>query len=560
MDLREPLPRVTLLIIAFVQGIALFALYRAFDAEVWPSKSPLWSYPLWTLAIAIPLLLLLSLQRGNERRVVVLTSVSATVLVLVAAYTGWQAEPYGEFPLSSLTFAYIASMTLASFKALMYLQQRAARDPLSYRVLFANSWRNFLVFGLSAVFAFMLWLVLMLWAALFNVIGIDFFRELFAQDWFVIPVLTIALGLAVVIFRDLTRIIDSITRLLNGLIKLLLPLIVGVAVIFVLALPFVGFDALWSTGSGTSLLLGLLAVMLFFTNAVYQDGRDSKPYSNFVHRLIFGGLCVMPVISILSLYGLVQRISQYGWTIERSWAFVIWALLTVIAVGYVVGIIRRRDAWPLALARVNTSMGLVVLAVMLAANSPILDLRKLSLNSQLARVESGEIEIREFDFWYTSRNLARPGYLAMEEMKREAGGSDSELLAMIENPIRAGFGRRVSTLADFWDAMAYRPEPFDVPQDVRNLIGQIFRYQNESPVLLRADLDEDGLDEYVLLRTNYASTFYYLEDSEWKTGIVRLNSQSIQNDSFVEGEIRIVEPRFKNLEIDGSLLQLSVTE
>ena len=157
--------------------------------------------------------------------------------------------------------------------------------------------------------------------------------------------------------------------------------------------------------------------MLFFTNAVYQDGRETNPYPTIIHRLIFIGLCVMPIISALSLYGLVLRLNQYGWTVERCWAFIVWLILSLFAVGYVAGIIKRRDKWTNDLARVNTAMGLVVLAMMLLANSPLLDFRKISLGSQLNRVDSGEIELREFDFWYARNHLARPGYLALEQMK-----------------------------------------------------------------------------------------------------------------------------------------------
>ena len=39
-------------------------------------------------------------------------------------------------------------------------------------------------------------------------------------------------------------------------------------------------------------------------------------------------------------------------------------VLSLFAVGYVVGIIRRRDQWTNDLARVNTAMGLVVLALL----------------------------------------------------------------------------------------------------------------------------------------------------------------------------------------------------
>ena len=359
-----------MLIIAVVQGILLFALYRAFDTDLWPSDDPLWSYPLWTLAIAVPLLLLLSLNHGNERRVVQLVAGWAAVLALLAIYTGWQAEPFGEFPVGSLTFVFCASMTLACFKALMYLQQRANQVPLTYQVLFTNSWRNFLVTALSAIFVLIFWLILVLWGELFSVIEIDFFRDLFREDWFIFPVLGFALGLGMIIFRNLTRVIDTITKLLHALIKLLLPLIVTVAVIFLAALPFVGLDVLWSTGNGTALLLWLLAVILFFTNAVYQDGRETNAYAPVIHRLIFSGLCVMPIISALSLYGLVLRLNQYGWSVERCWAFVVWLILTLLAVGYVMGIVRRRAEWTIDLARVNRYMGLVVLGLMILTNKP----------------------------------------------------------------------------------------------------------------------------------------------------------------------------------------------
>jgi hypothetical protein len=555
-----------MLIIAVVQGILLFALYRAFDTDFWPSDDPLWSYPLWTLAIAVPLLLLLSLNHGNERRVVQLVAGWAAVLALLAIYTGWQAEPFKEFPVGSLTFVFCASMTLACFKALMYLQQRANQVPLTYQVLFTNSWRNFLVTALSAIFVLIFWLILVLWGELFRVIEIDFFRDLFREDWFIFPVLGFALGLGMIIFRNLTRVIDTITKLLHALIKLLLPLIITVAVIFLAALPFVGLDVLWATGNGTALLLWLLAVILFFTNAVYQDGRETNPYAPVVHRLIFSGLCIMPIISALSLYGLVLRLNQYGWSVERCWAFVVWLILTLLAVGYVIGIVRRRAEWTIDLARVNRYMGLVVLALMILANSPILDFRKISLNSQMNRVDAGQIELEEFDFWYAKQHLARPGYLAMEEMKRQVGDSDPDLLELINNPVNKWGAQRMRAADEMWAEMLYRPEPFDVPGELKGFIDkQYFGTTEGDPVMVQVDLDGDGQSEYLLfLLQEFGiaySQFYYLTESGWEAGILSHPGWRYGGDEVHEmiktGNIVIVDPRFKHLEIGGVHMQPS---
>lgn len=548
--------------IAFLQGLLLLALYRAVESESWPSQSPLAAYPLWTLAIATPLLLLLAINRRNCRSVIALVAAFSGILLLLAVYTGWQARPHDAFPVESLTFIFFISMGLACFKALMYLQQRADKVPLTYQVLFTNSWRNFLVGVLSAVFTLIFWLILMLWAQLFKVIEIEFFLELFTKDWFIIPVLSVAFGLGISLFRDLTRVIDSITKLLHWLIKLLLPLALVVAIVFLAVLPFVGLQVLWATGNGTALLLWLLAILLFFTNAVYQDGRETNPYPLLVHRLIYGGLCVMPIIAGLSLYGLVLRLNQYGWTVERCWAFVAWFILALFALGYVVGIGRRRDDWTADLARVNTAMGLVVLAIMLLANSPLLDFRKISLASQLRRVDSGEIVLREFDFWYATHHLARPGYLAMERIKKDFGKDDPELLAMITSPTPGSAAISEAQVEKMWSKLVYRPAPFTIPAGLRPMIREHLGSDDQAPVIFRADLDGDGQSEYLLLslhdgRIGY-SQFYYETEDGWQPGDLRRRFNQGGDDfrdRLVSGEMELVTPRYKELRVGGLAFQ-----
>ena len=552
------MPRPLLLGIAFLQGLCLLALHRSTESDFWPSESPVWAYPLWTLTIVVPLLLLLSIDRDNYVSMTKHVAAFGALLALLALYTGWQAEPFKEFPIESMTIVFVITIGLASFKALMYLQQRANREPFAYDVLFTNSWRNFLVGVLAGIFTLIFWLILLLWAQLFRVIEIDFFYELFTEDWFLIPVLAVTFGLGISLFRELTRIIDNITKLLHWLIKLLLPLLLIVAVVFLGALPFTGLELLWDTGNGTALLLWLLALILFFTNAVYQDGRESNPYPIFLHRAIYAALCLMPVVAALAFYGLLLRLQQYGWTIERCWAFVVWLVLALFALGYVVGIARRRDAWTGDLGRVNTAMGLVVLAILVAANSPLLDLRKISLSSQLERVESGEIALAEFDFWYAKVHLARPGYLAMEEIKAEIGDSDAELLGLIEQPFRHA-AASPGSIDTFWEKATYRPEPFDIPTGLKPLIeSQAYMIHGHDPIVIRTDLDEDGAHEFVLLMVaEYglsASQFYYRNENGWQSAYLNyrfLTNEGDFRERMREGEIRLTEPRYRNLEIGG---------
>lgn len=555
-------PTRLLLGVSLAQGLSLYLLYASVEAQRWPSKAPVYSYPLWTLAVLAPLLLLLSATRANLVATAKNTAAFCVVLTLLAVYTGWQARPFGEFPVYSLTFVYMVTVSIASFKALMYLQQRADGAALSYPALFTHSWRNFLTGVFAAVFTLTFWLILLLWGELFLVIGIDFFDELFEQDWFIIPAASVAFGIGVLLLRKLTRIIDNITVLLRDLSKLLLPLVLGVAVIFLAALPFTGLDPLWDTGSGTVLLLWLLALTLFFINAVYQDGRGAAPYPLALHRLVYLAVCATPALSGLAVYGLLLRIQQYGWSVERCWAFVIWLLLSLFSLGYVLSIARRRDAWTHGLARVNVAMGLVVLGIALAANTPLLDFRKISLASQQGRVDSGEIELADFDFWYAERHLARPAYLSMQAIKAEIGDSDPRLLAAIEDPQRRTAEPESIDADELWRRMVYRPARFDLPVEVQRLIIESntqFRFEFE-PVLIATDLNEDGASEYVLLIVNtdaerlWSARFYHRVEGRWQKGSLAPDKDALTA-QLREGEIALRDPEYKDLSVGGVILR-----
>ena len=555
-------PRNLMLAIALAQGGALLLLWRALFNETWPATQPAVNLPLWTVAVTWPALLLLCLESGRVLRTVVRVSLFCAVLVPPAAYIGWQASPPREFPVESLIVVYVITTAIACFKASMYLQHFVADAPITYRTLFRYSWRNALVVGLSAPLVWGVALILFLWWSLFAAIGIDFFAELFTKDWFLFPVLAVVFGLGVLIFRRLATVIDGITSLLEGLFRLLLPLVVSVVAIFLAALPFTGLRPLWETGNGTALLIGINVVALFFANAVYQPGRR-PPYPLIVHRLLYGGAFLLPVVSMLAFYGLYLRIAQYGFTVERCWALVMCCLMALFSIGYAAGIARRRDDWPETLGRVNKFMGWVFVALAVLVNTPLLDFRKISLASQFARVERGDIEIHDFDFFYAREHLARPAWLRTRALLAEAGDGDGRLAELIRDPRppRPAF----ANAADVWERLAYRPEPFDVPEDLRPFIESSYAAPFDSAVLVAVDLNRDGTLEYVLIgsrgATVAAAEGFVRRDGEWLSLVVSRNgSAPLDMDdgpSLLSGDIATMPAEFQVLRIGD--LEFSVT-
>src|SRR5690606_19246162 len=279
-----------MLLIALLQGLALFVLHEAIEFKFWPHDQPQWLFCFYSLAVVGPLMLLLALEQENWRKLVRWILPFTLLCGLLGYYMGWQATPLQHIRMDGLLFAFICTLGIATFKALMYAQQHASGEAFSYSHLFRFSWRNFLTLGLALLFTLSVWCVLMLWAELFKVIKIDFFHDLFNERWFYYPVLALAHGFGIIIFRNQAKVIDTITRIQQALMKILLVILVLVSLLFLAALPFTGLAPLWETGQGSMLILWLQALMLFFLNAVYQDDAAARPYPIVIHRFIYLGV------------------------------------------------------------------------------------------------------------------------------------------------------------------------------------------------------------------------------------------------------------------------------
>lgn len=517
-------PAWPIVLVALAQGLVLFALYRASHGAL--GEAPRWAVPLWTLALTVPSLFVLSVGIGEVRRLLAALALHAVLVAVLGARIGLQMEPANAFPTSGIVLAWIVTMMLATFLTLLWLQwfavgapRGAGRDAVSeafpdYRLLVAISWRGLQVPVLALAFTGLFAAVLMVWAGLFSVIGIDLFRELFRRDWFLFPMLGLAFGLGVLAFRRLAQRLGRIDALLRSLMVLLLPLALLIAVSFVLMLPFTGLQPLWDTGRGTLMLLWLLVLILAFVNGVHQDGRLPSPYPPWLDRALVPALAVLPVIALLAGWGLALRVNQYGLSVDRFWGLLVWALLAAWSLGYAVlaavALWRRRD-WALGLGSVNSLLGAALLVLMLLVNSPLLDPRKLALASQLARVQAGELALEELDFAWMHRSLGAPGQRALARLRAEHA-DDAALIAAMD---RAPSGQRGPVRDDdaMIDALRLRPEPFEIDPALRAALantGFMLRAGTRGTsdsTLLRVDLDRDGRADYLLLHRDGGMLF-----------------------------------------------------
>ena len=569
----QQLPVSVMLLLALMQGLALYLLHQSISFDFWPSNQPQWLFCFYSFVVVTPLTLLMALEKGQELKLALRLVAFALLAATLGFYAGLQAIPLQQISYQPVLFAFVFSMLLASFKALLYIQQLGSGSALSYSVLFLHSWRHFLTLGLSLLFALAVWAVLMLWAALFAVIQIDFFADLFAKQWFYYPTLSLALGFGIIIFRNQASVIDTITRIQQALMKFLLVILALVSVLFMLALPFTGLEPLWKTGHGSLLILCLQALMLFFLNAVYQADADNRPYPLWLHRAIYAAVALLPVYSLIACYGLMLRVEQYGWSVSRCWGLVLWAILALFSVGYLWGILKKRDLWLQHLSWINVRMGLVVLAVMLLVNSPLIDFRKITVQSQLARLEDGKTLLADFDLHYFRHDLAKPGYDALQQLKDKYSQTDPALAlridALYSMDKHSADKSRDEQLQQLLVALKL-PDDVILPLALKHALSEWQKDQHWqlsyiSQYHLRPiDLNMDGVQDYVLLtyvNDSVDVTLFSLEGEKWRRSVVNPLFSGVKSTSQVEPQLETLEltavpPQWPLLQIDGRKFQV----
>lgn len=567
MQDEKSLPAPLLILIALLQGLLLLLLHQAVEFTFWPHGEPAWLFAFYSMALVGPVMLLLGLKRG------LLLGLAKWILpftLLVGGlgfYVGSQVAPEEPLRYESLLFAFVPALGIAVFKALIYVQQFISGEAFSYSHLFRWSWRNFLTLALALLFALCVWGLLMLWAFLFKDIGISFFYDVFTKTWFYYPVIAVTYGFGVLIFRRLSNVIDTITRLQQALMKFLLVLLVLVSMLFLGGLLLTGLQPLWNSG-GSSLILWMQALMLFFVNAVYQDEAAARPYHRWIHRFIYLGVALLPVYSAISCYGLVLRIEQYGWSLSRCWGFLIWALLALFSLGYLWGIARYRDNWLQQLSRVNVVMGLVVLVAMLMVNSPLLDFRKITVASQVQRLDSGKLSVDELDVYYFRRNLGRAGHLALQDLQTRYAQSNPELVYKIENGYLSS-DKRKNRMASKKFLESIKIVSGELPE---GLGERLYRSAHEnswdeknapSRYLLPLDANSDGVLEYLYVE-NYKHyrniQLYYRPGDEWQVQGFSAGYSKETDEDFIRalgaGDYKVVEPKWKDIEIGGARLRV----
>ncbi len=566
-----------------LQGAILYFLYWSIKNTGWPVANMYFFAPLVIIFLFVPALFVSSLGHLEKRRIAIWMCAAVAICIGLTAYDIWRSAfvPSDRFFFGGKTAGYTPSGWLLFFlpagfyiaHALVLAGANDNRRIAGYPSYFEAAWKLIIQIAFSLLFVGVLWLILWLGAMLFMLVKLDFLRELLQRSWFCVIVTTFSFSTALHVTDVRPGIVRGIRSLLLVLMSWLLPVTTLIVGGFLASLPFAGLEPLWATRHATSVLLGATATLVLLINAAFQSGELDKQVAR-VLRIVARLACILLLpMTLIAIYSLALRVQQYGWTSDRVIAAASLLVATCYACGYLWAAVER-GTWLARIAPTNIATAFVVLAVLVALFTPIADPARLSVSSQLARLENGKVSAEKFDYDYLRFDGARYGNDALQTLKATTAGADAATIrARAEAALQAKNKwdrNQQKPAADahtraagitVWPRGQSLPAGFveqDWTANTRNyMLPECLMQQHKKCNAYLVDMNDDGKIDILIRNAENRGRFVVFTlgaDGTWQLGGLLNGPQSGCEEStraLEEGRYQLAVPLFRDLQIEG---------
>lgn len=546
--------RLVMLAAGLAQGLLLLTLHTSQASLPAPRTQLSWLIPAHVFVLLGPCALYALRGEFSTRASLLGALILTTTLATAGSWIGWtNSTDVALSSRSSLsgsdTFIWIS--LLVWFVALPFVQSglRHRNANFPYADLFNDAWRNLLLLLNCLFFTAIFWLLLVLWAGLFSMLGIKLFATLFKSIEFIYIATAMTMGFAASLEERGTAALGSARKHLLGFQKRLLPLASLILVLFVLTLAGTGIQPLWNTRYATPLILVLQMAVVTLTNAAWQDGEQAAPSTRAIAWLIRASLLLLPVLSMLAAWSLWLRVDQYGWTEDRFWATFITATMGLYALAYAYS--ATRSDWLPTLGQLNTKLALALIAALLLTCSPLLDPKSIVASNQVQRLLTGQIEAERFDYNLLRFDLGRAGHAALLQLTELRGHPSADVVnqqakAALTKTTRYESAKRPDALSK--EEIAKKLHPYPVGATINpsflDYLEQTYKYSGRDPYslsrdtshpLLVIDLNNDDTPEYVLFTNTRRPPVFSLDANGWQeAGTLELRGKTLKTEELLQ--------------------------
>lgn len=456
--------RIELAIIGAIAGIALWALFELLPERV---EAPFTVFFVLTVAAVFFAVLMALVGPERPQRALLPSGVLGLGSGLLALWAAHRfATPEAFWGVLSGPVAVFTLVAVATPFAAAGLDEKGGWR--SYEKLFDSAWAVCIRYVAGGLFTGLILLALVWSDELLGLVGIAFIGDMLEVDAVRYTLVGGVFGLGVATVYELRGHVSPV--LVHRLLRMLLPLLLGVVVVFIGALPFRGLNELFGQLSTAAVLMSVaFAAITLVTTALDRDEQSASRLGLMRVSVRVMSL-LLPVLVGLAIYAIWLRVAAYGWTPDRVAAAYIAAFLAAYATVYALAALRGRD-WQPGLRRGNLYMALAVCAGAALWLTPVMDAQRISAQSQLARFEAGTGE-GALALYELAQEWGHSGEAALEQI---AAGADETLAA------RIALARAAQTEAE------YRRKSRDEGLSVR-------RDQLAQKMIIRPeDADLDGL-------------------------------------------------------------------
>lgn len=336
---------------------------------------------------------------------------------LLALWSGLRFQTVDGFfdaghPLMAL---FVIALVGAPFAAATLEDRAGWRD---YARLFDSAWGIFIRYVAGWLFAGLIFVVLLLSDELLKLVGIRIIDDLLDIDWLRYTLVGAVFGLGVATVHELREYVSPV--LVHRLLRMLLPLVLVVVIVFIGALPFRGLSDLFGKLSTAGVLMAVaFAGVTLITAAIDRDDENASEMKlmTFSARIM---ALLIPVLVGLAIYAVWIRIAAYGWTPQRGMA----AYTAVFLIGYVGwylwSVLSGAQGWQGRLRQSNLYMALVVWGGAVLWLTPLAHVEALSVRSQVARFEAGTVKAAELPLYEMAHDWGRVGEAGLAKIETMA--------------------------------------------------------------------------------------------------------------------------------------------
>ncbi|HEI9871220.1 TPA: DUF4153 domain-containing protein [Morganella morganii] len=489
------------IVVALLQGLALNATSDYLIRSSWQLPGSLVWLPM-LLALFVPTVFSYLINRFSSAAL-------WTGLVLTAALCVWMNYWY----LSEATAGH--TRELSSLIPLLVLlfwlilpwfqlwQSSGSRNP-DYALLTEQYVRNTVLGALAGLIGLLVMGMLHLAVYLFRIVNLEFLSGWLDDSLYYWMSFCLGFSVSLVFVRSVFSF--STGKIAGYVARVLLPLLTVIGVIAAGGLLLSVVTGVRVSGLGSFTMIWFVALNIILLNLVY--GNECVPrFRSWLSGLVLAGVLLLNVFSLSSVYGILVRVNQYSWSMDRLYGFSIALFLAVVVLAYSVALLWKRSGWAELLGPVNKAGLLTLMAVILVISSPLADFKQITANSILAGIEKGRIKVTS-DIRYTLEDLGKRG--------------EAVLTVLNDNP-------------EYRKALTY--SSYD--QDNRRTLQEVLLTVPGSPELpeswwegkpdvtrswfctetsangeclgFMADADGDGQDEAVVCITGYSDTALYCQ-------------------------------------------------